>query len=121
MNKSFNVLILKLFEARQAAHIAHLSTSSFSQHMALESFYSELLELVDELVEVYQGEFGLITLEKGLPAPNESDFASYLRTLAKYLKTSNQNLADSYSYYSNIIDEIIALTFRTVYKLENLK
>lgn len=121
MNKSFNALIVKLFEVRQQAHIEHLATRSFSQHLALEAFYSELLELIDELVEVYQGEFGLIQIQKGLPSTAEIDFIDCLKHLVKQLKLANGKLTGAYSYYGNIIDEITALTLRTIYKLENLK
>ena len=120
MNNSFNVLILKLFEARQIAHLAHFATKSFSKHEALDVFYTQLLPLIDKLVEVYQGEFGLIELASISPAQLSQEMAPYLRQLAKQLKSANQNLSGSYSYYANIIDEITALVYRTVYKLENL-
>ena len=53
-------LVAKTFASRNAAHLQHWRTSSFSEHMALNEFYDEIIELVDNLVEAYQGAFGLI-------------------------------------------------------------
>ena len=54
----------KLFEARQMAHIFHLQVKgemgSGWEHTALNTFYDQILELTDEIIEVYQGQFGVI-------------------------------------------------------------
>ena len=49
-----------LFLARDVAHSVHLNTRSFSKHMALNSFYDEVIELADKFAEAYQGRHGLI-------------------------------------------------------------
>lgn len=36
----------------------HLQSRSFSEHMALNTFYSELPELADAVIEAYQGKYG---------------------------------------------------------------
>ena len=40
---------------RTAAHLAHLSADSYSEHVALGEFYEALLDLVDSYAEVYMG------------------------------------------------------------------
>lgn len=48
-------LIAVLFLSRDIAHREHLSTTSFSQHMALGEFYPGVIDLADKLAEAYQG------------------------------------------------------------------
>ena len=38
-----------LFLARDVAHSVHLNTRSFSKHMALNTFYEEIIELADKI------------------------------------------------------------------------
>ena len=54
-------LVICLLHSVTNAHILHFQTPSFSEHMALGTFYSEIGDLVDSLVEAYQGKYGLIT------------------------------------------------------------
>jgi hypothetical protein len=49
-----------LFLARDVAHSVHLNTRSFSKHMALNTFYDEIVGLADSLAEAYQGRNGLM-------------------------------------------------------------
>jgi len=53
-------LIAKVFMARNNTHIAHWKTKSYAEHVALGDFYDKVIDLVDSLVECYQGNFGLI-------------------------------------------------------------
>ena len=50
----------ELFLARDVAHSVHLNTRSFAKHMALNTFYDEIVDLADGLAEAYQGRHGLI-------------------------------------------------------------
>lgn len=119
MNKSFIVLINKLFEARQMAHNEHLRTKKYSAHKALDGFYSDILDMIDQLVEVYQGEFGITEFATQIKV-EQVDIIQYLESVAKMLKGANGALKDSHSHYKNILDEMTALTYRTIYKLKFL-
>ena len=44
-------IIGQLFEARDIAHIFHLRTRSFAQHLALNDLYDALLESADAVAE----------------------------------------------------------------------
>ena len=46
-------LISLLFLARDLAHREHLRTKSFAQHMALNTFYNEIVENADAIAEAY--------------------------------------------------------------------
>jgi hypothetical protein len=55
----------KLFESREMAHVYHLQVKgdmgSFAAHTALGEYYNSVLELIDELIETYQGQYDIIT------------------------------------------------------------
>lgn len=57
-------MIATLLHSRSQAHIFHWQTksqSSFAEHMALGTYYDEIVELIDGIVESYQGKHDLIT------------------------------------------------------------
>jgi Family of unknown function (DUF5856) len=49
-----------LFYARTIAHLEHLRTKSYAQHVALNTFYDEVVDLADKLSEAYQGCEGIM-------------------------------------------------------------
>ncbi len=53
-------LITRTFQARDIAHRAHWATKSYAQHVALGDFYDEVIDKIDDIVESYQGQFGLV-------------------------------------------------------------
>lgn len=117
-SKGVKGLVQKMFEARQVTHNCHLSTKSFAEHKALASFYDGLLDLVDEFVETYQGQYGVLEhCEcKIEPVANATE---YLEDCAKLFAVGRNSLKDP--HLQNIIDEVVTLTYRTIYKLKNLK
>lgn len=118
--KDIKYLVAKLFEARQVAHNVHLQTKSYSAHKALGEFYSELLDFADSLIETYQGQHGIITgYEKLIVIEPVTDVESYIEDCAKIFNVAKEGLKDS--HLKNIMEEIIALTYSTLYKLKNLK
>jgi len=52
--------ISTLFASRTQAHIFHLQTTSFAAHAALNTFYDEIVDLADGLVESFQGRYGIV-------------------------------------------------------------
>jgi hypothetical protein len=104
---------------RTAAHLAHLSTESYAQHVALGDFYSALLPLVDQYAEVYMGTGGRIKSfpATSLPSGNLiSSLTAYLGKIAAELAEDGKNQA-----LANILNELQALTAQTLYKLRYLK
>lgn len=112
---NLNELFNKLFSVRQAAHELHLKSKSHAEHQALDSFYTKLLELTDELIEAYQGQYDLAVIS---PKKSEAESAkSLLEDFGKFL--DNHRPKDS--HLANIVDEIKAITYRTLYKIRFLK
>lgn len=112
-------LIQKLFEARQVAHNVHLQTKSYSQHVALNEFYDSVLDHTDEFVESYQGQYGIVTGYEKIEVSAIQDIETYLEDCAKIFMLGRDSLKDS--HLKNIMDEIVSLTYKTLYKLKNLK
>jgi hypothetical protein len=107
----------RLFELRDAAHVEHLKTRSFSAHSALNGFYDELLDLADGFVESYQGKYGIIKIDIKPSTPG--DFLAFLEDFAKYVEGSRETFKDE--FLKNQVDEIASLAYSTIYKLTYLK
>jgi hypothetical protein len=114
-------LVQKLFEARQVAHNVHLQTKSYSCHKALNSFYDDLLGFTDKFIETYQGQYGIITGYEKIEINPVTEIEEYLEDCAKIFILGRDGMKNSNSHLKNILDEIVALTYQTLYKLKNLK
>jgi hypothetical protein len=117
-----NELIATLFLARDIAHKAHLATGSYSQHVALGSFYDGIIDLADKLVEAYQGRTDEL-LE--IPLMDDEATGDIIQDLKKYQDYIEKNrytaVAKEDAPIQNIIDEIVGLFLSTRYKLTRLK
>jgi len=113
-------LIGRVFYARNLAHYEHWRTKSYSQHMALGSFYDDIIDAIDGLVEAYQGVFGLIG---GIPAPSspEKDCLSCLKADAEWIEENHEDICQGNRAVANLIDTVTSVYLTTIYKLENLK
>ena len=113
---------LTLLHAATNAHILHLKSKSYSEHMALGTFYEELPGLVDAVVEATQGRTGqLIDYPVQYYAPANSGLEE-LEMLKDYLdEERHKEGIPQDSEIQNLIDEISALIDSTLYKLRFLK
>ena len=50
-------LIARVFCTRNCAHLAHWASDSYAEHEALGSFYEDIIDILDNFVEVYQGNY----------------------------------------------------------------
>lgn len=117
MDKTQNFIHITqmLFKARDLTHIAHLKTNSYAEHMALDEFYEELLPLLDDMIETFQGE-NKVLLDITIP---ESNFESPIQFLETLLELTN---AVSFSSaVQNVLDDVNTLIASTLYKLRFLK
>jgi len=109
-----------LFASRDYAHKAHLNTDSFAEHMALNTFYDEIIDLADSLAESWMGrneqkigDIPVINAPKGEPL-------AVIKRLLEVVKDTRDFCADD-TMLSNIVDEIEQLFTSTIYKLKFLK
>ena len=112
-------LIARVFAVRNATHIAHWKTKSFSEHMALGDFYDGVIDIVDSLVECYQGNFGIIGT---VPLTNlTGDTLKTLEQDVVWIANNREKICGEVDALENIVDELTALYLKTIYKLKHLK
>jgi hypothetical protein len=126
-NESSNIvdMISTLLHSQNQVHIFHLQTksqSSFAEHMALGGYYDEVGELLDGIVESYQGKYDILT---GYKTINTVDYKS-TEQLISYFKELDDNIEKNRksvkeSYIQNQIDTVQELIYGTLYKLRFLK
>jgi hypothetical protein len=112
-----------LMASRTQAHIFHLQTPSYTAHKALNKYYDEIVDLIDGLVESYQGKYGIITGYGNIALQEYQSCEAiimFFETLCMYVEKSRGMVAQD-SYLQNQIDEIVALIKSTIYKLRFLK
>jgi hypothetical protein len=112
--------VATLLHSATIAHQLHFRSRSASEHKALGKFYDEVVELVDDLVESYQGKYGII---ENYPFEMELDTNSsekFLSDLSEFVMTNRYSVASD-SEIQNEIDEIQALINRTIYKIRSFK
>lgn len=123
-NTDVSTLFSKLFEARQMAHVYHLQVKgdmgSHAAHTALGDFYGDLLDFIDNLIEVYQGQYGLIEQYAPIDTKEASskDKVQYFEELANFVKTEKKCINAEDSHLLNIVDEVVALIYSLLYKLK---
>ena len=110
-----------LFLARDVTHSVHLNTRSFSKHMALNIFYDRIIDAADDFAESYQGRHGLIgaiTLQSAKKTTNVIDF---LEESLKQIENARYEVVDRTDMsLQQLIDNIIEIYLRTLYKLKFL-
>jgi len=121
------IFFSKLFEVRQVSHIFHLQVQgdmgSGWQHEALGEFYNEILEFTDDLIETYQGQYGIVEGYEIIDSSITSETKSldYLKENVEFIKKERKAISAEDTHLHNIVDEIIALFYKTIYKLTYLK
>lgn len=112
-------LAARVFAARDAAHRAHWKTGSYAEHVALGEFYDGVIDSIDEIIEVYQGEFGLID-NFTVTVPPVGNISAWLQTDADWIAGNRDNLAAGSDAVKNLIDGLVAVYRRAIYKLTHL-
>ena len=107
-----------LFEIEINSHIANLQTDKYSDHMALNSLYEDIVELRDRFIESYQGKYDIITGYK-ISSKEGIEMVPYLKECLKSIEDYRFSLDDG--YLQQICDDIIELIVSTLYKLKFLK
>jgi len=123
-SKDIKGLVQKLFESRQVTHDFHLKSKKYSEHVALEEYYSKILNLIDNFVETYQGQHGIlegyeISVKRDLTELKKETPEEYLENCVILFKSGRDAIKDH--HLQHMLDEIISLTYKTIYKLKFLK
>ena len=107
-----------LLHSATITHFMHLKTRSYAQHVALGSYYDEIVDLVDQYVESYQGKYGIVENYPNV-YHSPTDPVKYLESLQKFVAEGRQDLPQD-TELQNIVDEIADLINSTTYKLKFL-
>lgn len=118
--EQFGTFIGTLMQSRNQAHIYHLQTNSFAQHMALQAYYEGIIPLIDSLVESYQGAYGILRGYKmaGTIKEDENPII-YFEGLGKFVDAILPSLPQD-TFLLNQYDEVSTLIQSTKYKLKFL-
>ena len=119
----FVQLISTLLASRTQAHIFHWQNEgigSDAAHRALGDYYDGIIDLIDPLVESFQGRYDT---QKGYTSPasfkEDGQFLTYFEALTKYVETIRTKIPQD-SYIQNQVDEIVKLLELTKFKLKKL-
>jgi hypothetical protein len=113
--------ISMILESATQAHIYHLQSDSYAQHMALCAYYTGMPATIDALVELIQGRYGIVKGYKA-PAPylEDNNVVEYFKALLDMAESERANLPQD-SNIQNSVDTVIDLIQSTLYKLTFLK
>ena len=116
-------LISRVFYARNLAHFEHWRAKgdgSFAKHMALGSFYDDVIDALDSLVEAYQGVFDLVGT---IPTPSDapSDALKCLEADADWIEEHHEDICRGNRALANLLDSVTGVYLSAIYKLRNLK
>lgn len=120
-------LFSKLFESREMAHIYHLQVNgeegSHASHAALNTYYEDILELIDTLIETYSGQYGIVDGYDIIDtnSTRTKDKVAYFEDLVEFVKYARKAISAEDTHLQNVIDEVVGLIYRTLYKIRYLK
>jgi len=110
--------VSSLLEIQDISHIAHLQTSSFAEHKALNELYDGITDQFDAYVEAYQGKYGIIKGYKSFKLDESVDMVSYLKEKMTEFEGYRSDLTDG--YLQQMVDNTQELLSSTLYKLRFL-
>ena len=111
-----------LFLSRTVAHQLHLKTNSFSEHMALNTFYEEIVDHADGRAEQWQGEQEELLDIPTLAAKDATDPLKYMKETLKWIENNRYEAFEKTdTSIQNDIDNVVKLFRSTIYKLRFLK
>jgi DNA-binding ferritin-like protein len=123
----FEKLISTLMASRDQAHIFHWQTTgagSFAAHKALGKYYDAIPDMLDALVEAYQGKHGILkgfTPAEKFDEYNQATALKYFKGLATFVDRAYDKIDPKDTNIINQLDTFKDLIYTTIYKLENLQ
>ena len=113
-------LISRAFTTRNLLHFAHWNTKSFAQHLAVGDLYDSIIDNIDEIVETYQGKYGLIDDLQTNACELPDNILAHVKEEAKWVENNRSKIACNSTAIENLVDNLIGSYHKTVYKLTNL-
>jgi hypothetical protein len=115
-------LIKLLMQARTLFHIIHLKSSTYEEHIAIGELYNGLNDLIDILVEQYQGMTGAIIDLSSMPGfTTNGSTIEHVKDISNDIRSIYQSYDNKNTTTDSILDDILQLFDTTCYKLRFLK
>lgn len=120
----------RIFESKEVAHVFHLQVKaemgSEAKHEALQEYYGgDVTGILDDLIEMYQGQFGKIITGYDIIDTTKNakmDPIEYFNDLADFIKKERHNCFDEEdTHYFNLIDDLLVILYKLLYKLKFLR
>ena len=113
--------IATLMASRNQAHIYHLQSQSYAQHKALDTYYNDIVDLIDAYAEMAQGRYGIIKgySQTTVPVFEDNTPIKYFTGLQKFVDTIRTELPQT-GELNHTVDEMSGLIASTIYKLKFL-
>jgi len=118
---AINELVERVFCTRNLVHFAHWNTNSYASHMALNDLYEAIVDATDDIVENYQGEFGLLKNLDCDCTKLDRDIIEYILEDSQWLRSNQDKISQGSKAISALIDVLAAAYNKCLYKLKNLK
>jgi len=112
-------LVARAFAIRDAAHLAHWATNSYSKHKTLGKFYDRLIDKLDGIVEAYQGWYDLLGPVKQFDLPAD-DIVVQIGDEAAWVSKHRDEIAKGNPMLENLLDDYTQLFSSTYYMLRHL-
>ena len=98
----------------------HLKTDKYSEHIALNEFYEEMPDLVDDLIEAWMGINGKVKEYKNNFTEEKMGTIEYLETLKEFVEKGKDDFMEE-DELESLCDDILAQIDSTLYKIKELK
>ncbi len=111
----------KVLTTRNLVHIAHLTTNNYSDHKALQHLYEDIVDILDNLVELYQAKFGKIGPIVFSKTKMPKNILAHVEAEYDWLEENRHNIAKGVGAIKAELDVLDAAYLKTIYKLKHLK
>lgn len=110
-------LVNDLIKSQEQAHVFHLETTSYAQHIALQGYYTKIPDLIDRFVETYHATHKSIGSYKGSGRlmTDPKKIKPYFKALASRVK--KYRIPKSEPWLDQIRVEVLELIMNTIYRL----
>ena len=109
-------LATRVFQTRDIAHREHWATKSYASHVALGSFYNDVTDAIDVLIENYQGMFGKIDSFEVQTEPVK-DIAKYLADEMDWIERHIDEIAQGSQSIGNLVQSLVSVYSKAVFML----
>lgn len=113
-------LISVLLHSVNQVHTFHLQTKSFSEHKALNEYYSSVGDLADGLAEAYQGKYGILNYKNVNKIEQYESKEQLIEYFGKIIKVIDKTRPIKDGFIDNMVQEVESLIYSTLYKIKYL-